>query len=91
MAETLENLEALDQKMQLIVPLLTQAVQATTEAEAVIERIPGNSAPSLVAALPNLKTALHVAIDNHNTLIAEIAAMKADVQANPEKYDPDSI
>ena len=91
MAETLEHLEALDQKMQLIVPLLTQAVQATTEAEAVIERIPGNSAPSLVAALPNLKQALHVAVDNHNTLVGEIAAMKADVQANPEKYDPDSI
>jgi len=34
---------------------------------------------------------LHVGIDNHNTLVAEIAAAKAAVQANPELYQPDSI
>ena len=87
MPETLEHLQALDQKTQVILNLLTQAVQAVQEAESVIAQIPGNSAPSLVAALPNLKNALHTAIDNHNTLTAEIAAAKATA----EQYDPDSI
>lgn len=91
MTDTLEHMEALDQKIQAILPLLTQAVQATQEAETLIEQIPGNTAPSLVAALPNLKAALHVGIDNHNTLVAEIAAAKAAIQANPEQYEPDSI
>jgi hypothetical protein len=89
--DTLEQLEALDQKVQTILPLLTQAVQATQEAEALIEQIPGNTAPSLVAALPNLRTALHTGIDNHNTLVAEIAAARAAVQAHPEQYQPESI
>ena len=84
MPDTLEHLEALDQKVQMILPLLTQAVQATQEAEALIEQIQGETAPSLVAALPNLKSALHTTVDNHNTLVAKIAAAKAAAQANPE-------
>ena len=64
--------------------MLTQAVQATQEAEALIEQIQGDPVPSLITALPNLKMALHTTIDNHNTLVAKIAAAKAEVQANPQ-------
>jgi chromosome segregation ATPase len=89
--DTLEHLEALDQKMQLIQNLLTQAVQATQEAETVIGQIPNAHAPNLVAALPHLQTALHTAVDGHNTLTAQINAARDEIRAHPEQYQPESI
>ena len=91
MTDTLEHLTALDEKMQVILNLLTQAVQATQEAEAVIAQIPNSHAPNLVTAVPHLQSALHTAVDNHNKLTAEIAAARTTIQANPEQYQPESI
>jgi ABC-type transporter Mla subunit MlaD len=94
MPDTLEHLRALDQQMQNIENLLTQAVQATQEAADVItNQIPNGTAPSLVAALPNLRQALHTALDNHNTLTAEIRAAQqaAEQQAqNQENSESES-
>ncbi len=91
MTDTLEHLTALDQKMQEIMNLLTQAVQATQEAEAVIGQIPDSHAPNLVAAVPHLQSALHTALDNHNRLTAEIHAARDNIQAHPEEYQPETI
>jgi hypothetical protein len=91
MTDTLEHLTALDEKMQLIMNLLTQAVQATQEAEAVIGQIPNAHAPNLVTAVPHLQAALHTAVDTHNTLTAEIKAARDNIQANPEQYQPETL
>jgi len=94
MADTLEHLQELDRQMQLIESLLTQAVQATQQAaEVITTRIPNGTAPNLVEALPHLQQALHVAVDGHNRLSAEIqvAQREAQTQAQEGSYNPDGI
>ena len=94
MTDTLEHLEALDQQIQMIENLLTQAVQATEQASYIITtHIQGGTAPNLVEALPHLKQALHTAVDNHNKLSAEIqvAKQEAQLQAQQQPYEPEGI
>ena len=93
MADTLEHLQSLDDTMQTIARLLTEAVQATEQAEAVIGQIPHGTSPNLVAALPHLKQALTTARGGHETLAREIESARQEIERQVAEgtYAPDSI